>query len=367
MHGSAFFKASRPGLKAYQRWNGLGSNHAGTPADRGLNRDNDRFNNYGGSLWRADLEEQDIRLFQFETSPLAASTTAQGWYETSQFDSSAATPGSIAAKYLSFPGAIIPRACSSVGLTEGVNCNTTPGGLDIGSPLKIGLGRQDPTYGGDSTHPGVGGGLDGIPDLALFNSTNPTKTSQTQYNGRVDADITHNDRLSFAIYWVPVTVTNFNGPIRAQDFWHHSQLNFAYSVIWNRTFSPKLINQARANAAGWRWNEVTSNPQAPFGLPQGNIDAIGSSVGATPATPQFFGAPGPSNLHQCTYTFNDVAQRRLPRFRTPPLSQMKALKHFYRDLGQKLWGIYGFRDGFNLSEDWFEDVYMGLNQAPLSS
>jgi hypothetical protein len=44
---------------------------------------------------------------------------------------------------------------------------------------------------------------------------------------------------------------------------------------------------------------------------------------------------------------------------------MKALKHFYRDLGGNLWGIYGFRDGFNLSEDWFEDVYMGLNQAPI--
>ena len=44
---------------------------------------------------------------------------------------------------------------------------------------------------------------------------------------------------------------------------------------------------------------------------------------------------------------------------------MKALKHFYRDLGGKLWGIYGFRDGFNLSENWFEDVNMALNQAPI--
>jgi exo beta-1,2-glucooligosaccharide sophorohydrolase (non-reducing end) len=44
---------------------------------------------------------------------------------------------------------------------------------------------------------------------------------------------------------------------------------------------------------------------------------------------------------------------------------MKALKHFYRDLGGKLWGIYGFRDGFNLTENWFEDVNMGLNQAPI--
>jgi len=48
-----------------------------------------------------------------------------------------------------------------------------------------------------------------------------------------------------------------------------------------------------------------------------------------------------------------------------PEASMKALKHFYRDLGDRLWGIYGFRDGFNLTEDWFEDVYMGLNQAPI--
>ena len=39
--------------------------------------------------------------------------------------------------------------------------------------------------------------------------------------------------------------------------------------------------------------------------------------------------------------------------------------HFYRDLGDKVWGIYGSRDGFNETEDWFEDVNMGLNQAPI--
>jgi exo beta-1,2-glucooligosaccharide sophorohydrolase (non-reducing end) len=55
----------------------------------------------------------------------------------------------------------------------------------------------------------------------------------------------------------------------------------------------------------------------------------------------------------------------LASFPYTPIESMKALKHFYRDLGEKLWGIYGFRDGFSLSEDWFEDVYMGLNQAPI--
>jgi hypothetical protein len=55
----------------------------------------------------------------------------------------------------------------------------------------------------------------------------------------------------------------------------------------------------------------------------------------------------------------------LASFPYTPVESMKALKHFYRDLGEKLWGIYGFRDGFNLSEDWFDDVYLGLNQAPI--
>jgi exo beta-1,2-glucooligosaccharide sophorohydrolase (non-reducing end) len=55
----------------------------------------------------------------------------------------------------------------------------------------------------------------------------------------------------------------------------------------------------------------------------------------------------------------------LSSFPYTPVESMKALKHFYRDLGGQIWGTYGFRDGFNLSEDWFEDVYMGLNQAPI--
>jgi hypothetical protein len=42
------------------------------------------------------------------------------------------------------------------------------------------------------------------------------------------------------------------------------------------------------------------------------------------------------------------------------------LKHFYRDLGQELWGEFGFRDAFNLQRAWFSGIYMGLNQAPMT-
>ena len=138
--------------------------------------------------------------------------------------------------------------------------------------IKTGLGMQDLTYGGSSGTPGVGGGLDGVADLGFYNTLNPSTMSQAQYNGRLDAYVTQKDHVSFTIYWVPSYHRPiYNGPVRAANFWHHSQVNDAFSVVWNHVFSPTLLNQARANAAGWRWNEVTTNPQAPFGLPQDQI------------------------------------------------------------------------------------------------
>jgi exo beta-1,2-glucooligosaccharide sophorohydrolase (non-reducing end) len=55
----------------------------------------------------------------------------------------------------------------------------------------------------------------------------------------------------------------------------------------------------------------------------------------------------------------------LASFPYTPTESMAALKHFYRDLGDQLWGVYGPRDAFNLSRNWVSPVYMGLDQAPI--
>ncbi len=52
-------------------------------------------------------------------------------------------------------------------------------------------------------------------------------------------------------------------------------------------------------------------------------------------------------------------------FAYTPEASMQALKYLYRELGDRLWDIYGFRDAFNLQKDWFSRIYMGLNQAPM--
>ncbi|HEY1987706.1 MAG TPA: carboxypeptidase regulatory-like domain-containing protein [Terracidiphilus sp.] len=354
VHGSAFFQAYRPGLNAYQRYNGPGSLKAGTPASRGLLKDSQQFNQMGGSvggpLWKNKL----FAFFSYETERNNSRVTSTGWYETAAFDGLAPT-GSIASKFLTFPGAgvsassIVEQTCSDIGLVEGTNCLTVPGqGLNIGSPLPAGLGSQDLSWSSPST-PGVGGGLNpAVADIADYTTVNPTNVVNEQYNGRLDADVTGNDHASFAIYWVPVDQTSYTGPTRAYNLWHHSAINDAFSGIWNHTFSPNFLNEARANAAGWRWNEVASNPQEPFGLPNDSIGGIGS------VTLQNFGAPGPSIFNQWTYTYRDIATKILHNHTIKFGGELTRLYYLNE-------APYNARPNFN-----FFNVWDFLNDAPQS-
>ena len=304
-HGGGFFVAHRPGLNAFQPVNG-------TPIPS--LRDDNFYNQFGGNVSGPIWKNKIFAFFNYETvrTPQASTTTSTGWYETSNL-ASMAPAGSIAATYLGFPGAGVRSTaannitCDQAGFAEGVNCATIAGqGLDVGSPLTSSLGNQDLSW-LDQAHPGVGNGLDGIADIANFTTTGPKELSFGQYNGRLDANITNNDRVSFAIYWVPVSSTNLNGAARDYNLFHHDQINDAFSVIWNHTFAPTFLNELRANAAGWRWNEVTSNPQSPVGLP---TDFIEQTAGITLNN---FGPSVGSILNQWTYSLKDVATKIIGR------------------------------------------------------
>ncbi len=300
-HGSAFFVAHRPGLDAYQRFNGEGNK---------VQRDNNFFSQFGGSVGGPIKKNKIFGFFNYETvrSPQAQTNVFNQWGETSAFAGSAPS-GSIAAKYLTFPGSAILNkginnsTCADAGLQEGVNCATIPGqGLDVGSPLKTALGTQDLGW-TSASNPGVGGGLDGVADIANYIATSTSNYSKVQYNGRLDADATVKDHLTFAIYWVPQSTNFLNGPPRQYNYFHHSQINEAMSVVWNHIFSPTMLNEFRVNAAGWHWNEVTSNPQSPVGLPTDIVNTFGGINIAT------FGPNVGSILNQWTYSYKDVATK----------------------------------------------------------
>ena len=55
----------------------------------------------------------------------------------------------------------------------------------------------------------------------------------------------------------------------------------------------------------------------------------------------------------------------LSAFPYTPEYSMKALKHFYYDLGDKIWSQYGFTDGFNETRDWYAKSHLAIDQGPI--
>jgi hypothetical protein len=353
IHGSFFIQVNRPGLNAYQRWNGPASvdsvNDDGTkktPDERGLLRDEDRYNQLGGSIGGPIWKNRVFAFFNYEGQSQNVPATSKGWYLIPANLAAIAPSSSIAATYLNFKNSgvlgtpITSTNCADANLTEGVNCRTITGqGINVGSPLTNGLGNQDPGY-VSSTNAGIGNGLSDVADLTQYTIQNPTSSDFKQYNGRLDADVTAKDHASFAIYWVPASTTTYNGGYGYQ-LYNHNQVNDAFSVIWNHIFSPTFLNEARANAAGWRYNELASNPQAPFGLPQDTVEQFGIvSLGST-------GVPAPSILNQWTYGYKDVATKVL-RTQTIKFGGDYTQLHYLNDpLGTPSYNFYNLWDFLN--------------------
>ncbi|MBX2896086.1 MAG: Ig-like domain-containing protein [Cyclobacteriaceae bacterium] len=55
----------------------------------------------------------------------------------------------------------------------------------------------------------------------------------------------------------------------------------------------------------------------------------------------------------------------LSAFPYTPTESMEALKFFYYTLGDKLWGPYGFYDAFNITEDWYANSFLAIDQGPI--
>ena len=321
LHGSLFMKIHRPGLDAYQRWNGP---FPGTTAPYGHLRDSNRFDQWGGSIGGPIFKNKFFFFYSMEQlRNVVNGPGPSGWFDTPQFDSLMASnsPNSIAAKFTTFPGngiqftQINPVTCAQAGRTEGTNCVTVKDssgkiiGLNVGSPTNAPLGTQSSSsLGGGLCNPTTGTPAC-IPDIFNVQTLQSDRNISTQYNGRLDFQATSKDLIAFSTFWVPSNNDGFfNGAPRKYNLWNSDRLNYSPTVLWDHTVNANLLNEARFNVTRWWFNEAKSNPQIPFGFPTLSIQDIGLGQwgGGTCPFCGFFGPAGPGIFYQTTYNIRDT-------------------------------------------------------------
>ena len=320
VHGSAVLRTQSPGLNAFQRWGG--------PNGASPNRNNQLLHSYLGSLGGPIWKNKLFAFFSFEHLKVTgAKNRSSSWEETSQFIGNL-RPGSVGAQIFAVPGSnfLNPKilaagnTCANLGVPVGATTcqdstgangtQVVTGGIDLGSNTGT-LGTFVPNSAtgiGYST----GGGLDGIPDVAFIEYDGFTdNTSVTQYNGRVDYNVTQKDSVAFSLFTVPLTNSFLAGGWvdgRQYNTFRSAGKNETAAVLWNRTISPNTINEARANVTRWYFDELTILTQAgaPFGVPQVNLLLPGNCCSNK------FGAGfpfGPGVFYQTKYVFRDTLSK----------------------------------------------------------
>lgn len=140
---------------------------------------------------------------------------------------------------------------------------------------------------------------------------------------------------------------DYGGPL---FFSHYSFLGLdprglkdRYADYWQQNQNHTLINHAYCVDNSKKWKGYGENS---WGLTASDI-------------PNGYTASSPTN---------DVGviapTAALSSFPYTPAESMKALKHFYNDLGNKIWGQYGFVDAFSESKDWYAKSYLAIDQGP---
>jgi hypothetical protein len=55
----------------------------------------------------------------------------------------------------------------------------------------------------------------------------------------------------------------------------------------------------------------------------------------------------------------------LSAFPYTPQYSMQVLRHLYYDLGSKIWGPYGFADGFSETKNWYAKTHLAIDEGPI--
>lgn len=141
---------------------------------------------------------------------------------------------------------------------------------------------------------------------------------------------------------------DYGGPL---FFAHYSYLGLdprnlkdRFADYWEQNVNHSLINYAHCVA----------NP--------GNFKGYGENCWGLTASDTYNGY----NAHSPTNDFGTITPTAaLSSFPYTPEQSMKALRHFYDNLGDKIWTEYGFVDAFNESQNWYANSHLAIDQGPI--
>jgi hypothetical protein len=156
-------------------------------------------------------------------------------------------------------------------VNSNIPCQVVGGGLDLGS-LSGSVGQ----YLSFSNFGLGGGGLDGIPDVQRVIIAEPRNNKPNQYNLRLDFNPSSNDQITFSTYLTRIFFVNGDtgAAARPQADITTTPHNTAFTLLYNRTISPTLLNEARFNFTKFAFNEVESSAQTNFGIPRIEIESV---------------------------------------------------------------------------------------------
>ena len=152
--------------------------------------------------------------------------------------------------------------------------------------------------------------------------------------------------------------SDYGGPL---FFTHYSFLGFdprgKKDGIVNSGFGnePVTYFDNHRNTALIHYNYSINNPKSFAGYSKDNWGLTASD--------DPFGYTAHQPMSNDNGTISPTAA--LSSFPYTPVESMLALKYFYFQQGEKLWGVYGFKDAFNLKENWYADSYLAIDQGPI--
>ncbi|TDE11125.1 glucoamylase family protein [Dyadobacter psychrotolerans] len=141
---------------------------------------------------------------------------------------------------------------------------------------------------------------------------------------------------------------DFGGPL---FFTHYSFLGLdprnlrdQYANYWEQNVNHSLIN----------YKHCLANP--------GKFKGYGENSWGLTASDTYNGY----NAHSPTNDFGTITPTAaLSSFPYTPEQSMKALRHIYEDLGDKIWSEYGFTDAYNESQNWYATSHLAIDQGPI--